>query len=621
MEDESFTHSPPPKKICADQNLPEPFALEEVSKLLNVCIYRQELAAVNQELDLLDDITTNYIGDNVIEQSVKQESTTRSFALPVDHTRSTHFCIYIPPMEEELVTSGIQDSKDSNLPIKQEPVSSCPEIALDAKREASVLQQVARLHRKGLWSSDRLPKVMEPRFGKMHHVHLLNEALWLSTDFREERKWKKDMASRLARAAQVYLITRHEWNQQIQYFEEQLRMRNAARVAKMIKDWWSGINQSLDILRMKLHHKRWQYACKENQDSVVQFSDTSLSWWAALKFDFKNEKFQKPDLLQIAPDEKILSYVDGDGDMDDEDWKPEIESESSTVSDSCSSSTSSSLASSFLDDSDINASGVTPYSPSDPLSSEHYHSEMTTPIAFNQNDRQLGLEKGQKNQEMLPHDSDCESRDGSNASHNVSTEETQKSQASPEPGDTSVESIEVQHLVSDTKVPLNHLLETYLQQGLFMREKVKCEPGSCSSDSDTSNGEVDCHTYVELPKLSNREETFMDLSLSLARPTVQTCNLSSSIEESTHSSFMNGTVIKNGPVYVKTSDGGDSQRIQSCCSPSSKSTPTHSLRTKFSLLSSFPVIDRLVNAIPWLLTLLLTLTHIMFSYVQSFIPS
>nr|CAH8841788.1 unnamed protein product [Trichobilharzia regenti] len=122
-------------------------------------------------------------------------------------------------------------------------------------------------------------------------------------------------------------------------------------------------------------------------------------------------------------------------------------------------------------------------------------------------------------------------------------------------------------------------------------------------------------------RLSNREETFMDLSLSLARPTVQTCNLSSSIEESTHSSFMNGTVIKNGPVYVKTSDGGDSQRIQSCCSPSSKSTPTHSLRTKFSLLSSFPVIDRLVNAIPWLLTLLLTLTHIMFSYVQSFIPS
>ncbi|CAH8855737.1 unnamed protein product [Trichobilharzia szidati] len=515
MEDESCTHSPPLKKICADQNLPEPFTLEELSKLLNVCIYRQELAAVNQELDLLDDITTNCTEDNVVEQSVKQESTARSFALPVDQMRSDHLFIYIPPKKEEPVTSGIHDSKDSNLSIKQEPVSSCPEIALDAKREASVLQQVARLHRKGLWSSDRLPKVMEPRFGKMHHVHLLNEALWLSTDFREERKWKKDMAIRLARAAQAYLITRHEWNQQIQYFEEQLRMRNAARVAKMIKDWWSGINQSLDILRMKLHHKRWEYACKENQDSVVQFSDTSLSWWAALKFDFKNEKFQKPDLLQISPDEKILSYVDGDGDMDDEDWKPEIESESSTVSDSCSSSTSSSLASSFLDDSDVNAPGVTAYSPSDPLSSEHYHSEITTPIAFNQNDRQLGLEKEQKNQEMLPHDSDCESRDGSNASHNASTEETQISQASPEPGDSSVESIEVQHLMSDTKVPLNHLLETYLQQGLFTGEKVKCEPGSCSSDSDTSNGEVDCHTYVELPKRIQEEISILQKEASL----------------------------------------------------------------------------------------------------------
>ncbi|CAH8508886.1 unnamed protein product [Heterobilharzia americana] len=119
-------------------------------------------------------------------------------------------------------------------------------------------------------------------------------------------------------------------------------------------------------------------------------------------------------------------------------------------------------------------------------------------------------------------------------------------------------------------------------------------------------------------RLSNREETFMDLSLSLARPSVQTCNISSSINQSKKSSIMNGSVVKNGPVYVKTS--GDAQYTQSSGSSSPKHL-TRNLKMKFTSLSSLPGVDRLVSGIPWLLTMLITVTHILLSYLKSFIPS
>ncbi|TNN12795.1 Ubiquitin carboxyl-terminal hydrolase 20 [Schistosoma japonicum] len=113
--------------------------------------------------------------------------------------------------------------------------------------------------------------------------------------------------------------------------------------------------------------------------------------------------------------------------------------------------------------------------------------------------------------------------------------------------------------------------------------------------------------------LSNREESFMDLSLSLTKPTVQTYT-SFSNDRSTKFSLTNGSVcsgslVKKGPVHVNSSND-----IQHTRSRGSK--------RKFSSLSGLPtVVGRLVTGIPWLLNMILTLTHIFLSYVQSFLPS
>lgn len=115
----------------------------------------------------------------------------------------------------------------------------------------------------------------------------------------------------------------------------------------------------------------------------------------------------------------------------------------------------------------------------------------------------------------------------------------------------------------------------------------------------------------------------MDLSLSLTKPTVQTY-LSSSVDQSTKSSLMNGSIstgslLKNGPVYLKTSN--DLQQTQPSKSTSRRYSTPRGSKIKSSLFTLPTVVGRLVMGIPWLLTMLLTLTHIFLSYVQSFLPS
>ncbi|CAH8571276.1 unnamed protein product [Heterobilharzia americana] len=349
---------------------------------------------------------------------------------------------------------------------------------------------------------------MEPRCGKLHHVHLLNEALWLSTDFSEERKWKKEIASKLARAAQVYLITRHEWNQQFQHFEEQLRMRNAARVAKIVKDWWNGVHQNLNVLRMKLYHKRWEHACKENQGSVAHFSDMGPSWLGAINYDLEDDGFHESDIPQSLHDERILSHVDGDADVDDKDWKPDVEYDGTIKLDSSSRSTSSSLAASFMDDSDTSGLGVAVYSSPDHLSPEYHSPEISSTCltACYQEKKQSGSKKKRKTQEEQSHASDYEPQDDvSEESRNTAPTETRLTSLSPNSCDCSIESAEVKGLMSDMKVPLGRFLEPYFQQGWYIKDKVTSMSEFCSSDSDIANLEDDCHMNNKLSKRIQKE--------------------------------------------------------------------------------------------------------------------
>ena len=77
-------------------------------------------------------------------------------------------------------------------------------IAERARHEAQILQRINLLRKEGLWSIKRLPKLVEPQRAKTHWDYLLDEMVWMSSDFQQERKWKKNASKKIALAIQKY---------------------------------------------------------------------------------------------------------------------------------------------------------------------------------------------------------------------------------------------------------------------------------------------------------------------------------------------------------------------------------------------------------------------------------
>lgn len=83
--------------------------------------------------------------------------------------------------------------------IDQQPSTSSSVISslVDSQQDAKVYQRVAELRRNGLWSSTRLPMCVEPSRPKLHWDFLLEEIIWMSTDFRQERMIKRRLAKKV----------------------------------------------------------------------------------------------------------------------------------------------------------------------------------------------------------------------------------------------------------------------------------------------------------------------------------------------------------------------------------------------------------------------------------------
>ena len=115
-----------------------------------------------------------------------------------------------------------------------------------AKHEASILQKIAGLRREGLWSIKRLPKLCEPKRPKAHWDYLLDEMMWMSTDFQQERKWKKAVSKKISGAVQKYFKDK-EIKADVAEREELKRMRkNAANVAREIMNFWKNVEKVVE---------------------------------------------------------------------------------------------------------------------------------------------------------------------------------------------------------------------------------------------------------------------------------------------------------------------------------------------------------------------------------------
>jgi chromatin modification-related protein VID21 len=72
-------------------------------------------------------------------------------------------------------------------------------------QDYKILKRVYQLQNANRWSLRQLQKSAEPPRPVCHQDHLLKEMKWMSTDFREERKWKKALAASFAEWCAEYV--------------------------------------------------------------------------------------------------------------------------------------------------------------------------------------------------------------------------------------------------------------------------------------------------------------------------------------------------------------------------------------------------------------------------------
>ncbi|CAH8524091.1 unnamed protein product [Dicrocoelium dendriticum] len=352
--------SPPRKKLC---RITGSHPTEDLSKICSIQWEADKLEVINKELDSLDD--TDFFLNPEVKASLRLAHSRREngFSVGSEHSEfalSTLFArtnddrikfgVYFKRQLEPKAqpTVGHTDPDVPPSETHSKPVNFYPEIAQDAKREATVLQQVAELKQQGMWSASRLPKVLEPREKPTWQDCFFSEMLWLSADFIEERKWKKKMALDLANAARNYLRLRQEWNRRCEVAVEVLRKRNAAYVASMVGEWWRNARKELRALSLSATGKHRRHLLNQNTALLATASDLCPSWMAKVHYNTSSQNRLKRS--HQPKDDKFISV--GDGETDDSDWAPASCTETSGSDESRSRSTSSSRAVSFIGDTD-----------------------------------------------------------------------------------------------------------------------------------------------------------------------------------------------------------------------------------------------------------------------------
>uniref|UniRef100_A0A1I7XQP6 Helicase ATP-binding domain-containing protein n=1 Tax=Heterorhabditis bacteriophora TaxID=37862 RepID=A0A1I7XQP6_HETBA len=146
---------------------------------------------------------------------------------------------------EDSVASGSTDNQESSLSLLSVNTGET-NVEKAAKQEAQVMARIAELRRSGLWTTSRLPLCVEPPRNKTHWDFVLEEMKWMSTDFKMERNFKRNMARKIAVA-----ICRQNREQEMEIERAEMRIikdgkRICASIAKMVRDFWQNVDKVVD---------------------------------------------------------------------------------------------------------------------------------------------------------------------------------------------------------------------------------------------------------------------------------------------------------------------------------------------------------------------------------------
>ncbi|XP_042903379.1 helicase domino isoform X2 [Parasteatoda tepidariorum] len=157
-------------------------------------------------------------------------------------------------------------------------IGSQEEIVERAKQEAYVMQRVGELRKDGLWSLKRLPKVAEAPRNKAHYDYLLEEMVWLATDFAQERKWKKANAKKCARMITKYFQEKEIKAERAER-EEQIKLRKiASTIAREVKQFWNNIEKLVEYKHQTWLEEKRKKVLDVHLNFIVDQTEKYSSW-------------------------------------------------------------------------------------------------------------------------------------------------------------------------------------------------------------------------------------------------------------------------------------------------------------------------------------------------------
>lgn len=155
-----------------------------------------------------------------------------------------------PPSEDIAVFSrGVRVEKDRRRPeVPKVPPLPAMKLLMEQDppekliHEQSIIVRAQAINRKNAeLARERLPKQPEAQRNKTYHDYFLDEVLWMAADFREERKWKIQMAKKVSKMVMQYHSQRAQREARAKAEAHQRLVRLANSVARDVRKFWSQI--------------------------------------------------------------------------------------------------------------------------------------------------------------------------------------------------------------------------------------------------------------------------------------------------------------------------------------------------------------------------------------------
>ncbi|KAK0419156.1 hypothetical protein QR680_013983 [Steinernema hermaphroditum] len=176
---------------------------------------------------------------------------------------------------DENSSMDIDEPSTSSSLSNNTPRSAFGESSLEkcARHETAVLARISELRKQGKWSLTRLPMCVDPPRNKTHWDCFLEEVVWMATDFKGERTFKRNSAKRCAFAiAKQFREKENEAEKREQRTIKEAK-KSCAAVAKMVRDFWINVDKLVDHRAQEILDAKKKKAMDKHLDFIVGQAD------------------------------------------------------------------------------------------------------------------------------------------------------------------------------------------------------------------------------------------------------------------------------------------------------------------------------------------------------------